>query len=129
MEGFVDDLHLHLSQYTALVAPIVSGTGVKTKVLDAMASAVPVIGTPAAFAGLSVQHGRDAFVGRNPKELADQISRVLASPSEAIRVGRAGRDYVEQNFSPAIVVQRWRAVMDRLSNHEMRQSTSKGHNE
>lgn len=52
--GFVDSLDDFLGADTVMVAPIMTGTGIKTKVLDAMARGVPVIGLPKAFEGLDV---------------------------------------------------------------------------
>ena len=46
--GYVDDLEGELRQYRGFVAPITTGTGVKTKVLDAMAVGLPVVATPSA---------------------------------------------------------------------------------
>ena len=64
-EGYINNLADALTQSVAMVAPIVSGTGVKTKVLDGMACGLPVIGTPLAFAGLEVRDGAEAYVAEN----------------------------------------------------------------
>src|SRR6185437_15715676 len=49
---FVDDLQPLLASSAAMLAPIVFGTGVKIKILDALAHGVPVVGTGAAFDGI-----------------------------------------------------------------------------
>ena len=58
--GYVDDLEDELRQYRGFVAPITTGTGVKTKVLDAMAVGLPVVSTPLGVAGLSARDGPNA---------------------------------------------------------------------
>jgi hypothetical protein len=77
-EGYVADLAARLREAACFVAPIVSGTGIKTKVLEAMAAGVPVVTTAEGVAGLQVAHGRDCFVCRRPADFAD-ASRALGA--------------------------------------------------
>lgn len=50
--GFVDDPILEISKNQALIAPLHLGAGVKVKVIDALSSGTPVIGTRVAFEGI-----------------------------------------------------------------------------
>ena len=51
--GFVDNPVLEISKSQALIAPLRKGAGVKVKVIDALSSGTPVIGTEIAFEGIS----------------------------------------------------------------------------
>jgi glycosyltransferase involved in cell wall biosynthesis len=55
--GFVPDLGAFLSKDAVLVAPILNGTGIKTKIIDALEYAVPVVTTPLGAEGLALQPG------------------------------------------------------------------------
>jgi glycosyltransferase involved in cell wall biosynthesis len=55
LEGFVEDLDAVFAQATAVIAPLRFGSGVKQKVLDALARGVPVIGTEVTFEGIPVR--------------------------------------------------------------------------
>lgn len=50
--GFVDNPVLEVSKCQALIAPLMHGAGVKVKVIDALTSGTPVIGTDVAFEGI-----------------------------------------------------------------------------
>jgi hypothetical protein len=113
-EGYVTDLAARLREAACFVAPIVSGTGIKTKVLEAMAAGVPVVTTPEGVAGLQVAHGRDCFVCRGPAEFAAAF-RALADPGLAAHLGQNARRYVEDNFSLAVLRRRWCAVLEELA--------------
>jgi len=54
--GYVPDINEELRRYQVFLAPIVSGSGIKTKVLEAMACGLPVIALPDAVSGISAQH-------------------------------------------------------------------------
>jgi len=51
--GFVEDPYQVISESSALIAPIFIGAGVKVKVLEALATGTPIIGTPIAFEGIT----------------------------------------------------------------------------
>lgn len=51
--GFIQDPVLELSKHQALIAPLFKGAGVKVKVIDALSSGTPVIGTDIAFEGIT----------------------------------------------------------------------------
>jgi len=81
------------------VCPIRHGTGLKSKMLEAMAMQMPIVGYPGAVVGLAGTPGRHYLVARRPEELADHVVGLLADPARASRLARAGRELVEQEYS------------------------------
>jgi glycosyltransferase involved in cell wall biosynthesis len=112
-EGYVADLTARLREAACFVAPIVSGTGIKTKVLEAMAAGVPVVTTPEGVAGLQVAHGRDCFVCRRPADFAEAF-RALGDGGLAARLSQNARRYVDENFSLTVLRRRWAGVLEEL---------------
>jgi len=53
--GFIDDPSPYFSRCALAIAPLLRGAGVKFKVLEALASGVPVVGTPVACEGVADQ--------------------------------------------------------------------------
>jgi glycosyltransferase involved in cell wall biosynthesis len=70
------------------------GTGIKNKLLEAMASGLPCIATPLALGGLAVQPGHELLVADDDEELAAEIVRLLDDDSLAHRLSEAARAYV-----------------------------------
>lgn len=50
--GFVDNQYAEIYKVKAMIAPVFKGAGVKVKVLDALNTGTPVIGTDVAFEGI-----------------------------------------------------------------------------
>jgi glycosyltransferase involved in cell wall biosynthesis len=113
-EGYVADLWARLGQAAFFVAPIVSGTGIKTKVLEAMSAGVPVLTTPEGVSGLQVEHGRHCFVCARPADFP-RAMQALADTSLAAHLGANARRYVEANFSPEVIRRRWAGVVRELA--------------
>jgi glycosyltransferase involved in cell wall biosynthesis len=79
------------------VAPIRYGTGIQNKVLEAMACATPVVASHQAVSALQVEPGEDLIVADQPREFARAVLELLNNPERRLRVGRAGRMYVEKH--------------------------------
>jgi rhamnosyl/mannosyltransferase len=83
--------------------------------LEAMACGKPLVstelGTGTSFVN---RHGETGLVvpANDPERLADAILRLLASPGERERMGRAGRARVEAEFTLAIMADRIDAIYE-----------------
>ena len=108
--GEVEDMRAWLQTSRAYCCPMVSGTGIKNKLLEAMAAGIPVVATPLATQGLSVRHERELLIGETPDELASALVRL--GRDEQLREGLAAsaRDYVEADHSWASVARAYARV-------------------
>lgn len=113
--GYVPDLNAALRSYACMVAPIVSGSGVKTKVLDAMAVRLPVVGTTMAFEGLGVESGREGLVANSGPEMASAIHRMLTDSGLRWRVASAAQELVRREFEFSVIRARWAELVADLA--------------
>ncbi|MEP0842929.1 MAG: glycosyltransferase [Phycisphaerae bacterium] len=89
--GYVDDLRPHAAGAAVAVVPMVSGAGIKNKIMEAWALARPVLCTPTALGDLPGVHGHNVWLARRPRELADGLLTLLADRELRRRLGWAGR--------------------------------------
>jgi polysaccharide biosynthesis protein PslH len=87
------------------VAPMTTSTGIKNKLLEAMACGAPCVVSPLALQGLTARHGREVVVADGPVATAEAVDALLADPARADELGRRARRYVETNHSWARVVE------------------------
>ena len=109
--GYVDDLAETLGHYGIFVAPIVTGGGVKVKVLEAMAHGLAVVATEQAVAGLGVTPNRECIVADTPNQFAAAIDRLDHDADECARLGQAARRFVGQRFSRRRMQEKWRVLL------------------
>jgi glycosyltransferase involved in cell wall biosynthesis len=108
--GEVPDLAEWLAGSRAHACPMVSGTGIKNKLLEAMACELPCVATPLALQGLQVDPGVQLLVGDTEDALAGHLVRVLSEDAEARRLGRAARAYVLAQHDWGAVAARYEGV-------------------
>lgn len=93
--GAVPDMELHLRAATIYVAPHVAGSGMRTKLLEAMAAGLPIITTSVGIEGTKLQPGRDVLVADQPVDMVESIQTLLASQSDRERFAHAARHMAE----------------------------------
>lgn len=95
--GFVDDITEWVARASVVAIPIRVGTGVRIKILHAMAMGKPVVSTSAGIQGIEVTDGVQARVRDDPSVFAGAVTDLLERPEDRAEIGRAARTYVDTN--------------------------------
>jgi GT2 family glycosyltransferase/glycosyltransferase involved in cell wall biosynthesis len=82
VEGFVETLDDVFEHCRIFVAPLLSGAGIKGKVLEAMSWGVPSILTPVAAEATGLSNGISAVIAETPEEWADAIIDLYENPTK-----------------------------------------------
>jgi glycosyltransferase involved in cell wall biosynthesis len=101
--GPVEDAVAALAQGRVCVAPLLSGSGTRFKILEAWAARRAVVSTALGAEGLGARHGEQLWIADTAAEFADAIARLWEDAELRQRLGAAGRELYEQRFS-------WRAA-------------------
>ena len=112
IEADVADMTACLRRAWVAVAPMRRGAGVKNKVLEAWAAGLPVVMTPIASNGLTLDAEARGWIGRDPAELAERICRLFAEPQELERRGALARDLAAREHAWSRVGESLLGVLD-----------------
>ena len=96
--GTVANLQPYYGRSTMMVAPIFWGSGVRIKILDALAYGLPLVTTAVAAEGIDLVQDQSALFAEQPAEFASAILRLLDDPALRIRLSAAGRAVVERDY-------------------------------
>ncbi|OGM08602.1 hypothetical protein A2159_01260 [Candidatus Woesebacteria bacterium RBG_13_34_9] len=81
-----------------MVAPIKGMGGTRLKILEAMATGLPVVSTSIGVAGLNLNDGENVFIADSPKDLAEKALILLNNERLAEKIGSEGKEYVRNHF-------------------------------
>lgn len=95
----IPDIRDAYRKSTVLVTPIRGPGGTRLKILEAMASALPVVTTTVGAEGLGVENGQEALITDNLEDLVKSAVRVLRNSKLAKELGDTGRKFVEKNYT------------------------------
>jgi len=93
--GFVEDVREPLSRYAVFLCPILSGSGVRVKLLEAFASGIPVVSTRLGAEGLADQDGDICALADDPAAFAERVLELLSNPEHAQAMASRARAEVE----------------------------------
>jgi GT2 family glycosyltransferase/glycosyltransferase involved in cell wall biosynthesis len=92
--GFVEDIRDPLARYSVFVCPILSGSGVRVKLLEAFAAGIPVVSTRIGAEGLAWEDGGICRLADDGPGFAERILDVLERPELAARMAERARSEV-----------------------------------
>jgi glycosyltransferase involved in cell wall biosynthesis len=97
--GEVDDVRPYFRESDVFVCPVRMGGGFRGKVLEAMASGVPVVSTALGAQGIPVRSGENMLLAESPEELAEASLSLLRDENLAERISRRARELVVAQYS------------------------------
>jgi glycosyltransferase involved in cell wall biosynthesis len=92
--GFVEDVQEPLRRYGLFMCPILSGSGVRVKLLEAFAAGIPVVSTRLGAEGLADVDGEICALADSPQDFADHVVALLNDPQRARTMAERARDEV-----------------------------------
>jgi len=88
-----------LASAQAVIAPLRIGSGTRVKILEAWAAARPIVSTSVGAEGLPARDGVNILLADQPAAFAQAVSGLLESEELRLRIGRAGRESYEREFT------------------------------
>ena len=101
----IDDIRQTYREGDVLLAPIYGPGGTRFKILESMATGLPVVTTSTGIEGLGARSGNEVLIGEHASDLAKETIRVLTDEKLYKNLAREGRRLVEKRFSWSQIAQ------------------------
>lgn len=98
VDGPVANIIPYLHSSSALVVPLKAGGGTRLKVIEALASGLPIVSTAFGVEGLGLTKGEDYLEAETAQEFAEQCRELLSNDNLAKKLSQRGLITAE-NFS------------------------------
>ena len=96
--GPVKDMAAYLRKAKVFIVPLRIGTGVRIKILEAMAVGLPVISTSIGCAGIGTVPEEHLLIADDPDEFARAVKRLFDDDDLYRRLSRNARKFVEEHY-------------------------------
>ncbi len=106
LRGFVEDIREPLSRYAVFVCPILSGSGMRVKLLEAFSAGIPVVSTPIGAEGLAHEDSTICELADTPEVFAEKILALFDDPARAARLAQNARELVVNHYDMAEMTKR-----------------------
>ena len=104
--GEIPDAGKFINEHSIMVVPLLSGGGMRAKILEGMALGKVVLSTQLGLEGINAQHQQDVLIADSPEEIIENIAFALDDKNRLQTIGRSARDFVADNFDNRNIARR-----------------------
>lgn len=113
--GYVPELDPYMDSAAIMVVPVRAGGGMRVRILEAFARAMPVVTTTVGLEGIQAQAGREVLIYDQPENFAQGVIELLQNPDLQEKLAKNGRELAEKQYDWQVVLQQMDAVYLELS--------------
>jgi sugar transferase (PEP-CTERM/EpsH1 system associated) len=95
--GQVPDVRPYLHRSAIAIAPLLVARGIQNKILEAMATGMPVVASSQAIQGLGCEIDKHLLQADTPQDWIETISTLLGDAEKRRGLGLAAREFVESH--------------------------------
>ena len=97
--GFVQDIATAFDAHRVFVAPLLSGAGIKGKVMAALSHGIPCVLSPVAAEGVGLRSGHDCFIVETNEDWVRAIQVLSTNDHLWQQMSDNARSYMEEAYS------------------------------
>jgi glycosyltransferase involved in cell wall biosynthesis len=115
LTGFVDNLTAAIYG-NIMIVPILTGSGMRMKIIEAMAMSMPIVTTTVGVEGIPLVHEESCLIADSPIAFAQAIERLCSDASLRSKLGNAANHVFMEGYTP----QQLAKVRDSIYQHLVR---------
>ncbi|WP_066755693.1 glycosyltransferase family 4 protein [Crocinitomix algicola] len=104
VHGEVDSAVEFMSKYDVMIAPLLSGSGMRVKIIEAMGLGKTVITTRVGAEGIDYQDGENIIIANTSGTIIHAINRLIENPQEIKRIGKNARHLIEKKYDNNLII-------------------------
>ncbi|MCS7172724.1 MAG: glycosyltransferase family 4 protein [Armatimonadetes bacterium] len=114
MLGYVEDLEILYQRAKVFIAPVRVGSGVRLKILHALARGLAVVSTSAGCEGTGAVDRVHMRIADTAEDFAEAVVEILKNRRLADQLGKAGQTLVQERFHPKVKEEKWKLLIEEV---------------
>lgn len=114
--GEVPDASYFINSKLINVVPLLSGSGIRVKIIEAMAAGKTVVSTAVGAEGIGYADGKNILIADTPEQFVSQIRRCVEDPGYCSEVGRNAYNLIAEEYNTANLTRRMLEFYDKILN-------------
>jgi glycosyltransferase involved in cell wall biosynthesis len=98
VHGEVESAVQFMATHEIMIAPLLSGSGMRVKIIEAMGMGKAVITTKIGAEGIFYKQGDNIIIADTAEDIVTAIKELIANPSEIKRIGNNARKLIESHY-------------------------------
>lgn len=101
----VADSKTFYNEHEIMLVPLLSGSGLRIKIIEGMAYGKPIVSTAIGAEGIKYTHGKNILIANSPLEFSDAVISLLQNEEKRMELEREAQLLAEQQFDNKKVVE------------------------
>ena len=102
--GEVEDAKKFINSNSIMIVPLLSGSGIRVKIIEGMALGKAIISTSIGAEGLNYKHKENIWIADNEESYIEALNHFNNYNDEIHRMGMAARELVKNEYDEAIII-------------------------
>ena len=104
--GEVPDAKEFVANHNVAIVPLLSGSGIRIKIIESMAMGKTVITTRVGAEGILYKEDANLIIAENKAKMVEAIRSLNENPQIAVRIGQAARRLIEETYDNRKIIAR-----------------------
>jgi glycosyltransferase involved in cell wall biosynthesis len=114
VHGEVSSAKGFINQHSVMIVPLLSGSGMRAKILEGMALGKVVVTTEIGLEGIEAKQKTEVLKADSAREFADAVNFCLEKNVELAKIGRRARHFIIENFDGKTIAERLLEIYEKM---------------
>ncbi len=97
--GEVEDAQAFMRSKCIMIVPLLSGSGIRIKIVEGMSAAKTIISTTVGAEGIHCENGKNILLANTPGEFVEAVRSCILDPEKCRLIGNNARKLIEQEHN------------------------------
>lgn len=112
--GEVDSAASFIHSMGVMIVPLLSGSGIRIKIIEGMAAAKPIVSTSIGAEGINCTPGENILLADSPDDFSKAVSTLLKDKKKAVDIGTNARNLIERHYNNDRIADRLEAFYKKI---------------
>ena len=114
IDGEVENAKTFMQKHNLMIVPLLNGSGIRIKILEAMAMGKTIISTSIGASGIHYEDKKNILIADTAVQFVDQIIWHLENPLESKKIGENARLNIRAHYDAEKIAEQLDSVLNKL---------------
>jgi glycosyltransferase involved in cell wall biosynthesis len=103
IQGEVENAYEYMQSKSILIVPLLSGSGMRVKIIEGMACGNTIISTSIGAEGIDYTNGKNILIANSPEEFVSQIKKCIDSPLFCKNISNGAMKLIKEKYNNDVI--------------------------
>jgi len=95
-----------MKSYGIMIVPLLSGSGMRIKIIEGMALGKPIVTTPIGAEGIPATHRENICIADNEYSFVNEIERLITDKNLCAKISQKAISFIRENYDNIVLAKK-----------------------